>query len=83
VYSRRDVETAMIIKKLLYEDRFSIEGARSRLRELRSKVKEERVHSEKTAQIQSVEVQKEVLSEALVELCAIRDELLQFKTRIA
>ena len=73
----------MIIKKLLYEDRFSIEGARSRLRELRSKVKEERVLSEKTAQIQSVEVKKEVLSEALVELYAICDQLSQFKTRIA
>lgn len=78
VYSRRDVETAMIIKKLLYEDRFSIEGARSRLRDLRSKVKEERGH-----QTQSVEVQKEVLSDALVELQAIREELAQFKVRIA
>jgi len=78
VYSRRDVETAMIIKKLLYEDRFSIEGARSRLRDLRSKVKEERGQ-----QIQSVEVHKEVLSEALVELQAIREELAQFKVRIA
>lgn len=78
VYSRRDVETAMIIKKLLYEDRFSIEGARSRLRDLRSKVKEERGQ-----QIQAVEVQKEVLSDALIELQAIREELAQFKVRIA
>jgi DNA-binding transcriptional MerR regulator len=78
VYSRRDVETAMFIKKLLYEDRFSIEGARSRLRELRSKVKEERV-----LQAQSVEVQKDVLSEALLELYEICDELSQFKSLIA
>lgn len=42
VYSRRDVETAMMIKKLLYTDRFSIEGARSALRQLKSHVKEER-----------------------------------------
>jgi DNA-binding transcriptional MerR regulator len=42
VYSRRDVETAMMIKKLLYEDRFSIEGARTALRQLKSHVKEER-----------------------------------------
>ncbi len=39
VYSRRDVETALMIKKLLYEDRFSIEGARARLKELRLAVK--------------------------------------------
>ena len=42
VYSRRDVETAMMIKKLLYQDRFSIEGARTALRHLKSQVKEER-----------------------------------------
>lgn len=42
VYSRRDVETAMMIRKLLYEDRFSIEGARSALKQLKSNVKEER-----------------------------------------
>lgn len=69
-YSRRDVETAMIIKKLLYEDRFSIEGARARLRELRSKVKEERgvVH-------QMVEAQ----SEALTEMRIIKAELTRFR----
>lgn len=42
VYSRRDVETAMMIKKLLYDDRFSIEGARAALRQLKTHVKEEK-----------------------------------------
>lgn len=42
VYTRKDVETAMLIKKLLYGDRFSIEGARAALRQLKSQVKEER-----------------------------------------
>ena len=35
MYERRDVETLMLIKKLLYRDRFSIEGARSALKRLR------------------------------------------------
>lgn len=39
VYSRKDVETAMMIKKLLYNDRFSIEGARTALRQLKATVK--------------------------------------------
>ena len=39
IYSRKDVETAMMIKKLLYSDRFSIEGARHALRNLKSTVK--------------------------------------------
>lgn len=54
VYTRRDVETAMMIKKLLYSDRFSIEGARTALRQLKSSVKEEKntkalVRSQETA----------------------------------
>lgn len=35
MYERRDVETLMLIKKLLYRDRFSIEGARTALKKLR------------------------------------------------
>ncbi len=35
VYRRSDVETVLLIKHLLYQERYSIEGARQRLRELR------------------------------------------------
>jgi DNA-binding transcriptional MerR regulator len=35
VYRRSDVETVVMIKTLLYEERYSIEGARKRIRELR------------------------------------------------
>lgn len=34
LYRKRDIETIQLIKKLLYEERFTIEGARRRLREL-------------------------------------------------
>ncbi|MES2964031.1 MAG: MerR family transcriptional regulator [Bdellovibrionota bacterium] len=57
VYSRRDVETAMMIKKLLYDDRFSIEGARSALRQLKSNVKEEK-HVRIQARSQDVAINK-------------------------
>lgn len=40
MYSKKDVETALLIKKLLHEDRFSIEGAQAALRKLRKQVKE-------------------------------------------
>jgi DNA-binding transcriptional MerR regulator len=69
-YSRRDVETAMIIKKLLYEDRFSIEGARARLRELRSKVKEERGATTQLAEVRTT---------ALNELRSMQTELTRFR----
>jgi DNA-binding transcriptional MerR regulator len=35
MYERRDVENLMLIKKLLYRDRFSIEGARAALKRLK------------------------------------------------
>lgn len=35
VYRRNDVETLMLIKHLLYTERFSIEGARRKIRDLR------------------------------------------------
>lgn len=41
MYSRKDVETALFIKKLLYRDRFSIEGARKALRKMKTEVKHE------------------------------------------
>jgi DNA-binding transcriptional MerR regulator len=37
VYRKKDVETLLLIKHLLYVERFSIEGARKRIRELKSK----------------------------------------------
>lgn len=39
MYSRKDVETALFIKKLLYRDRFSIEGARKALRKVKTEAK--------------------------------------------
>lgn len=41
MYTRKDVETALFIKKLLYRDRFSIEGARKALRKVKTEVKHE------------------------------------------
>lgn len=46
MYSRKDVETAFFIKKLLYKDRFSIEGARKALRKLKTEAKKEKANDE-------------------------------------
>ncbi|MFN7453626.1 MAG: MerR family transcriptional regulator [Pseudobdellovibrionaceae bacterium] len=40
-YTRKDVENAYLIRKLLHRDRFSIEGARAAIRDLKSFVKQE------------------------------------------
>lgn len=39
-YRRKDVETAFLIKSLLYDERYSIEGARAALRRAKSQVKQ-------------------------------------------
>lgn len=53
MYSKKDVETALFIKKLLYRDRFSIEGARKALRKAKSEakieIKKDKVIGEKLA----------------------------------
>lgn len=41
MYRRRDVEVVLAIKQLLYEERFTIEGARRRLAELQRGKREE------------------------------------------
>jgi DNA-binding transcriptional MerR regulator len=69
VYAKRDVENVMLIKKLLYRDRFSIEGARSALKQLRGQVKKER-HLQ-TAQTR-VEAAIERVHELLADVQKIR-----------
>jgi DNA-binding transcriptional MerR regulator len=41
-YTKKDVENAYLIRKLLYRDRFSIEGARAALKDLKQFVKKEK-----------------------------------------
>jgi DNA-binding transcriptional MerR regulator len=69
MYSRNDVKVAMMIKKLLYQDRFSIEGARKALRRVRSYVKNE---TEKKAVYTKIE-------RSFDRLYAIADELAALK----
>lgn len=41
-YSRKDVENAFLIRKLLYRDKFSIEGARQALKDVKAALKKEK-----------------------------------------
>lgn len=54
-YTKKDVENAYIIRKLLYRDRFSIEGARAAMRDLKSFVKKEKDWSSINHKIGSVQ----------------------------
>ncbi|MEK6706576.1 MAG: MerR family transcriptional regulator [Bdellovibrionota bacterium] len=78
VYRRSDVETVLMIKHLLYEERYSIEGARKRLKELR---KEGELKSFKQETIETVTEEFEqgtlrhVRGERLVEMKKLSEDL--------
>lgn len=59
MYERRDVEQLLLIKKLLYRDRFSIEGARSAMKRL--KKQSESVHDLMGASDQLATLKDQVL----------------------
>ncbi|GIL17348.1 MAG: hypothetical protein BroJett040_10990 [Oligoflexia bacterium] len=54
-YTKKDVENAFIIRKLLYRDRFSIEGARVALRGLKRYVKKEKDWNSVNNRIEAVQ----------------------------
>lgn len=73
VYSRHDIEIALMIKKLLYTDRFSIEGARFALRHFKRQIKEEK-GIRLLEQSQEAAITK--LKNLLNEICRIRDSFI-------
>ncbi len=56
IYSRRDVETVILIKKFLYDDQFSIPGARKALKEFRDQ--QNSLHAKSTVQPSSLKVEE-------------------------
>ncbi len=69
MYRRSDVELVRTIKQLLYEDRYTIEGARQRLAEL--------------ARESRGEARRGVPADAASALARIRAELVELKTLVA
>lgn len=69
IYSKRDVETVLLIKKLLYDEKFSIAGAKKKIRELRKELKAEKQWVEVN---DKVELAVDKLSEMLVELSDLK-----------
>jgi DNA-binding transcriptional MerR regulator len=69
MYERKDVENLLLIKKLLYRDRFSIEGARSALK----KLKKDNV---RVKQIKSI---AEHIEEAKDRVLDLLDEIASFR----
>jgi DNA-binding transcriptional MerR regulator len=77
MYTKKDVETVLVIKKLLYKDRFSIEGAREALRKLRSEIRKDKGMKEVIKSHAKVRRSAEALIEELrsEELRSLRKKL--------
>lgn len=54
MYTRKDVENALLIRKLLHRDRFSIEGARNAMKELKAQVRKEKDMSQVYMRLENV-----------------------------
>jgi len=68
VYSRKDIENLYIIQKLLYKDRFSIEGARGVFKSIKKQLKAKHEEVKFTEQKVSFRSQLESLIQSITEL---------------
>jgi DNA-binding transcriptional MerR regulator len=57
LYTKKDVENAFLIKKLLYRDKFSIEGARQALRDVKQALRKEKDFTQVVQRIEYVQSQ--------------------------
>ena len=61
MYTRKDVENALLIRKLLHRDRFSIEGARNTMKELKAQVRKEKDMSQVYHRLENINDSVEAL----------------------
>jgi DNA-binding transcriptional MerR regulator len=69
VYQRKDIEVILLIKKLLYDEKFTIEGARARLKELKASARESDIEQDESSS------RGNRPTEALARLHGIRERL--------
>ncbi len=79
LYRQKDIETILTIKRLLYQDRYTIAGARRKLRELGSEARAELV----TEVVQEAEARQAAAASVSEQLRRVRDELLAIRSMLA
>ena len=79
LYRQKDIELILSIKRLLYEERYTIAGARRRLREMGSQARAEMVEQI----IRGEDASADAASAAPEGLRRIRDELLAIRSMLA
>lgn len=73
MYSKKNVEIALLIQKLLHEDRFSIEGARKVIRDQKNEMQRQK---EMGKLLLGVSCTRNQLKELLLEIQAIKERIL-------
>jgi DNA-binding transcriptional MerR regulator len=72
-YTRKDVENAYLIRKLLHRDRFSIEGARAAMKELKTHVRAEVKKDQKLSTMQKqMEIMQDRLDDLIIDVRRLR-----------
>lgn len=72
-YTRKDVENAFLIRKLLHRDRFSIEGARTALKGLKAFVKQEvKKEKEISLMVHQIEETQDRLDDLLMQISRLK-----------
>ena len=54
VYEKKDIECIFLIKKLLWRERYSIEGARQKIKEIKKGIRQEKIALAKTPESQRI-----------------------------
>lgn len=70
MYTRKDVENALLIRKLLHRDRFSIEGARNAMKELKAHVRKEKDMTQVYTKIDNL---NEAVEELILDIRKVRN----------
>lgn len=70
MYTKKDVENALLIRKLLHRDRFSIEGARNAMKELKAHVRKEKGMSQVYSKLDNL---NEAVEELVLDIRRVRN----------
>lgn len=82
-YNRKDVESAYLIRKLLHRDRFSLEGAKAALKNLKKAVKKEQEGQNFSERIQVFEKKISEMEASILKLKTLFIEGPHHKTEIS
>jgi DNA-binding transcriptional MerR regulator len=71
LYTKKDVENAFLIRKLLYRDKFSIEGARQALKDVKFAFKKEKDFNSVIQKVDNVQVQVRAFADEIRRIKAL------------